>query len=620
MKIKLLLVNFALTLFLIGLFIVVGGDMKAGAIIVLIGSTILTGSYLSQAIQSFRQSQLWKWPTLALSGVLLALAIIFVHGFSASIDMILVYRIKVFTILYYIAGFLIPILFLYFSIKSSHNDNKKWVIIGTSISVALAFAGLLGFARIIPLPVKLIFYSWVFMLFFYLIVHVKLVLSKNQETKHESLKLLVVTLLFIGFWGFRFNLPDTMADGLAKAILDFGFVPLVILPISILSIKKFYPFLVFIFYFILLDFYFIQFDSNFKYLVDVGLNGCEGYDQATDFPINTDPGIPLVELMREPSNKELDEILLEWKEKDFSPKNIEVVYKEELPNGDSIKVISHLVNGLKHYGAIRIPKTLDVKTAPILMELEGGGTGLDISKLRTLTQGKCRGQKDNFISILPSYRGCILRGEDFCFRSEGYYGDPWVGPAEDAIVFLEAVKKIYNKPDDTRVLANGISRGATVALIIGSLTDKLDYIIATSTHTKFLDRYVVENERVGNSFARAFYTPTASPEQIRKRIIASSPYYFADKLPPFDLHQGARDELTTVWHANVLENRLQEIEKDTNTYNLFIYEDRGHGYDDDQTVCQSIAEFLEIDNRKKNLTNDKLNEQTELGANFSEEK
>ncbi|MEM8569022.1 MAG: hypothetical protein AAGF85_21360, partial [Bacteroidota bacterium] len=78
----------------------------------------------------------------------------------------------------------------------------------------------------------------------------------------------------------------------------------------------------------------------------------------------------------------------------------------------------------------------------------------------------------------------------------------------------------------------------------------------------------------------------------RKRIIASSSYYFADNLPPFDVHQGGVDELNTAWHANVLENRLQEIGRDSSTYNIFIYEDKGHGYDDDRVVCESLGKFI----------------------------
>lgn len=568
-------------------------DLQVGAVLILVSSAVLGGNYLLQLIQFYRSSQLWQSQSLGLSGMVLVLAIIYMHGFSTSMDMMMVYRIPVFTIFYTIAGFLLPILLYYFSTQSLHKEDKKWIRIGTSIAALMALVGFLGVTRIVPFPVKLIFYSWVFLLLFYLVFLLKKWFSSHEAAnKRESFRLLVITLLFVGFWIFRFILPSTLEDGLIKTLVHFGFVPILILPLAIISVKKLYSYAVFIFYFIFLDFYFIQFDLNFNYLVEVGTRGCVGYDQATDFPVNTDPGISLAELMKEPSREELDKILLEWKEKDFSPKGIEVIHKREMPGGDSLIVISHLVNGLKHYGAIRIPKHLDVQTAPILIELEGGGTGVDVSKITTLTRGKCRAQKDNFISILPSYRGCLLRGEDFCFRSQGYFGDPWLGPAEDAIALLEAVKSLYRKPDDTRVLANGISRGATVAMIMGGLTDKLDYIIATSTHTKFLDEHVVKNEIVGNSYARAFYTPTTSPEQIRKRIIASSSYYFADNLPPFDVHQGGVDELNTAWHANVLENRLQEIGKDSSTYNIFIYEDKGHGYDDDRVVCQALEKFI----------------------------
>lgn len=600
MKIKLLLVNLSLLLFLLGLFSTIGGNMQAGAILLLVASAILLGNYVFQLSQFSRHSSLWKWQTLAFTSALFVLAIIFMHGFSSSMGMTMVFRVNSFTTLYTVAGFLLPILLFYVSMKSAPEEDKSWLRIGISIGALLGVGGFLGWTRIIPFPTQFILYSWIFVLFFYLIfLAKKYVSSKEKADKQESLKLLLLSCLFLGFWVLRFIMSSPLKDGLSKAVLHFGFVPLFILPFSILSVRKFYPYITFLFYFVLLDTYFIQFDPTFNYLVTVGIHGCEGYDQATDYPVNPDPGIPISELMREPSNEELDEILLEWQGKDFSPRNIDIVHQEEMPNGDSITIISHLVNGFTHYGAIRIPKNLDVAKAPILLELEGGGTGVDVSKLRPFTQGRCQEQTDKFISILPSYRGCMLRGKEFCFRSEGYFGDPWLGPAEDAIALLEAVKHFYNKPDSTRVLASGLSRGATVALIIGSLTEKLDYIIATSTHTKFLDAYVINNERVGQSYARAFYTPTASPEHIRKRMIASSPYYFADKLPGFELHQGALDELTTIWHARVLESRLQEIGRDSSTYHLYMYQDKGHGYDDIQMVCQSMQEFIDIGNRKK---------------------
>ncbi|MEL6673728.1 MAG: prolyl oligopeptidase family serine peptidase [Bacteroidota bacterium] len=592
--IKLLLINVALLLFLLGLFFTLDGNLQAGAILMLGSGTILLGNYLVQLVQLFRRSKLWTWQTLAFSGAVFVLAIIFMHGFSASMGMMMVYSVRSFTSLYLVAGLLLPILLFFVSRKSADEQDKRWITVGVAMGSLLGLAGLLGFAGIIPFPVQTILYSWVFLLFFYVVFLVKKYRSSNEQVeKQESLSLLLLSLLFLAFWVIRFVLSPPLEEGLLKAVLHVGFIPLLILPLSILSVKKLYPYIVFLFYFVLLDCYFIQFDPTFNYLVETGINGCEGYDQATDYPVNPDPGMPLSELMKEPSQEELDEILAAWQAKDFSPQNIQIVHQAAMFNGDSLTIISHAVNGLTHYGAIRIPQGLEVAQAPILMELEGGGTGVDVSKLRPLSHGSCQKQSAQFISILPAYRGCILRGDDFCFRSEGYAGDPWLGPAEDAVAFLEAVKALYQKSDTTRVLARGISRGATVALIMGSLTDKLDYIIATSTHTKFLDAQVVQNERVGQSFARAFYTPTAPPAHIRKRIIASSPYFFADKLPPFELHQGARDEQTTIWHARVLEDRLKKMGRDKGTYHVYQYEAHGHGYADQRTVCQALADFIQ---------------------------
>lgn len=590
MKIRLWLVNLGLFIYFTGLLVTIALGIQSGAITVLIASALIGIICIYQLISFFRKSKFISG--LAMVAILFVLTVIFMHGFSTSIDMMLLYNIKLFTSLYFCAGAVLLVFFIYYSIKSTHgNSHKRWVIVGTTIAFIMGIGGLLGIGQIVPLSGRLIFYSWVFMVFFYLVFFLfSLIRKKDSQT--ESIKLLVLTLAMIGFWIIRFNLP-VFSLGLTKAVFDFAFVPLLILPLSILWVKKHYSFIVFIFYFILLDFFFIQFDSNFNYLITVGTNGCEGYDQSAEYPINSNPGLSIEELLKEPTADELDEIVTEWQQKNFNPTDVQVVYAEETENGDSIKVISHLVNGLLHYGAIRIPKSLNASSAPILLELEGGGTGLDVSKVSTLTSGKCKVERDNYISILPSYRGNILRGKGFCFRSEGYAGDAWLGAAEDAISFLESVKFMYNKTDSTKTIATGVSRGATVALIIGGLTNKLDYIIANSTHIKFVDQHVVDNERVGGSFSRAFYTPKANPDEIRKRIIASSPYYFANNLPAFEIHQGTEDKKTTVWHARILEKRLKEIGRNDSTYNIYIYNGKGHAYDDDDIVCASLKRFLE---------------------------
>ena len=79
---------------------------------------------------------------------------------------------------------------------------------------------------------------------------------------------------------------------------------------------------------------------------------------------------------------------------------------------------------------------------------------------------------------------------------------------------------------------------------------------------------------LGVSYQRAFYSPETSPEEIRKRIIASSPYYFAARLPVFELHQGTEDQKTTGWHARLLGDHLREFDMNEDNYRIYIYEIR----------------------------------------------
>ena len=596
MKIKLSLLNISFVVFLVGLLFTIGKGMQSGAILVLGASAIILATYLIQIIQSIRLKKLWASDNLLYTLALIVYAIVFIHGFSVSISMPFLGNVPVFNSIYLLIGIILIILFLTGSIRASRkteDSRQRSILIAVVTLVSIASVlGLLGIAGLFPVSGRLIFYAWVFLILFFEIFFIFLLLQGTGQSKTEIWMLFILNTLIILFSIVRFNFPESLPLGLVKSMIFFGFVPVIILPFAIAYIKKYHFFTVFILYFILLDIYFIHTDRNFDYLIRVGFNECTGYEDADDFQVNYNPGMSIDELLKEPSEGEISIILEEWKEKDFTPKRIHIEYTEELPNGDSIKIVSHLVNDKKHYGLIRIPKDINIQTAPIIMGLIGGGTGIDVLKQKDITRGKCSSIRNNYISIMPSFRGNLLRWKDLCFRSEGYAGDAWLGAAEDAVAFLEVVKSLYNKSDTTKVLASGVSRGATVALIIGGLTDKVDYIIASSTHTKFLDISVIQNEQVGRSYPAAFYTPETTPEEIRKRIVASSPYYFADHLPPFELHQGTEDQKTTVWHARKLDERLKEIGKDKNSYEIYIYEGKGHGYDDDDIVCQSLNRFL----------------------------
>lgn len=596
MKIKLAFFNLALLLYVVGLLSAISISFGTGAILVLCAAIItlaLVGSYVYTAFQ--KNKKLLSADILAsVLGVLL-IAELFLQGYSVAIGHSL-FGLPGFFRLHLFAGFILLGLLTWFSVQGAKEvdlDNSRhvlYIIIG--ISTVISLIGQLSFAGIIPGSVKFIYYSYVFLNFAYLIY---LLTTPERKTNRKQFQIASsIGFVMVLYWMFRWQIPDVIPPGIFRIFLHIGFVTAIVLPAAIFLFRMNFFFIVFLFYSVLGEIYFIGFNKDFKYLTDVGINGCVGYENAVDYPLNQDPGVSISELLKPPSNEEIAVIQEEWNTKDFTSRNIRIEYAERNRNGDSIKVISHDVNGLKHYGLIRIPAGLRTNSAPILLVLHGGGSNIDVlqtDELYRIANGSCRNILNSYMVIAPSFRGDIVRGENFCFRSEGYTGDVWAGATEDAAFFLEAVKKLYKKDQEGKTIAIGISRGATVALLLSGLTNKVTHTIAISTHTDFLNEDVFKNERVGGDFARIFFTPRDTPENVRKKILMSSPMYFAEHIPSLEIHQGTTDHLTTVRHARALEQRLKKMKRDS-TAQFYFYEGKRHGFDDDRLVCKRLEKFF----------------------------
>jgi hypothetical protein len=594
-KRKLVLINLSLAVYLTGLLSAAIINIKAGAIFVLIASILVVIFFIVQVLETIRERQ----PLIFILGYLvgaLCVGEIFLTGFSIAIGKSL-FSIPGVFFGHVFCGALLCGLFIWLSVAQHdmrHRGLKYLFVSGLGIFGFFNLMGYLGFAGILHGMNRLLYFSFVFLIFFYLLYFIVAWLIDKEQDKREKLVGMLLCALMVIFWFLRWQVPDILPRGLYRIAFMLGFVIIILLPLSWMLIRKVHFVTTFFVYFILIDSYFLAYDNDFKYLVNVGTNECVGYNDATDYPVVRDPGVTIEELFQPPSEEELYEISSDWERRDFNPMDITVVYAERKSNGDSIKVVSHRVQGKLHYGMIRIPMGIDLNRAPILMALNGGGSDIDIFEegdLNRLSSGMCRDVLDKYITIAPAFRGDIVRGENFCFRAEGYTGDVWLGAAEDAISFLEVVKRMYTKGGNTKVLAFGVSRGATVALIIGALTNKLNYIISIATHTNFHQADVFKNERVGADFPKIFFTPKAPLSEIRKRLISCSPYYFAGRLPAFEVHQGSEDYLTTVFHARVLHQRMVEIGTNDSSYHIYVYEGKGHAYDDDRITCKSLREF-----------------------------
>ncbi|HYC83847.1 MAG TPA: hypothetical protein VEB86_01440 [Chryseosolibacter sp.] len=597
MRSRLILLNVSFIIYFIGLLATALSGLSTGAVVIIMASLLIAALYADRLFAFVKQNRFWRLELVLYTLAIISIAEIFIQGFSVAGNLSL-FGIPGFSSIHALFGVLHLVAFLWFSsqmIQSVGSKELKTVgLCGFGLFAVLNFSGLLSYGRFIPDLGPVLYYSYVFLTFFYLIFFLLYLALNDGPEKTEIRACVGIALAMVLFWVVRWKVPPFMPLGISSVVFYSGFTMLVILPFAIRFAGRFQFLTVFVFYAVVIDFYFISTANNFRYLVEVGAGECQGYDKITRYPEVRDPGVSLDELFKAPAPEELARIIEEWDQKDFSPRDIRLEYSGCATNGDSLKVISHVVAGKRHYGMVRIPAGLNAATAPILLGLHGGGTDRDVmhaDELRKIASGSCRNTLDDYITIAPAFRGDIVRGDGFCFCSEGYSGDVWIGAAEDAIAFLEVVKQMYGKSDSTRTLALGVSRGATVGLIAAALTGKISKVIAISTHAQFHHPEPYQHQRVGGSYPAVFFTPAANVGDIRKRLIASSPVYFADRLPEFEIHQGTDDHLTTVFHARALEARLKEIGRDIRSYKIYYYEGKGHGYDDDQLVCRSLYEF-----------------------------
>ena len=382
MKIKLAFINLALILYFVGLLCAIWLGIGFGAAIVLGASFIILGLYVVQLYTSFKERNLLSLTVLSYTLGVLVIADIFIVGFSISIDQSL-FGLPGFYQFHAFVGFILLSLFTGYSImwiRKIEEKNLRFLLLaGFGVSCFLNLIGFLSFAGIIPGAVRLTYYSFVFLTFFYLLYFLLSVFLVRQQNQSENRIGFLLSSLMVLFWILRWQIPDLISPGFNRVILHIGFVMIVVLPLSILLIKRVHFLTIFILYSVLLNLYFIAYDKEVKYLVDVGGNECVGYENATDYPVVNDPGVSIDELFRAPSADELDDIIKDWECKDFTPKQIQIERSERKSNGDSVKVVSHYVNGQKHYGIIRIPAGIHTKKAPVLMALQGGGARSEMS-------------------------------------------------------------------------------------------------------------------------------------------------------------------------------------------------------------------------------------------------
>jgi dienelactone hydrolase len=300
-------------------------------------------------------------------------------------------------------------------------------------------------------------------------------------------------------------------------------------------------------------------------------------------------------LFASPTQQELDAVVNDWKSRDLSPKNYSVIQTAEVFPDITLKIVSFTVSGHTEYGALLIPKSNI--TLPVHTFIGGFGIDSPINAVKLAIDQTFF--DDPFIFVFPALRGQSLRimVNDVAYSSpasEGEHCEAFDGAADDAIALLNIVENTEQMADMNRVAVRGGSRGGTVALLIGERDKRVKLAIGVAGPTNMMELTSKnESDRTYQCQFLGDLTNGSALSEVRHKMIASSPVFFAKDLPKTQLHLAANDVIVPPSQGEELKNVINNLGQGS-TFEMFIYEGRDHSNiaESNTDMTDRIKQFL----------------------------
>ena len=300
---------------------------------------------------------------------------------------------------------------------------------------------------------------------------------------------------------------------------------------------------------------------------------------AADDPAEPDDrivaGVDLDALFASPSQSEIDAVLADWAGR--SPASAGVQFETSVADSIlevavTVSVVSHVVDGNRHYGALIAPEGAAPRSLPVVMYLHGGDGGFAVEDVFAIAE-LAPDLTAQVIWVAPSFRSEPLRYQGATFTSEGT-PSPWDRDVDDALALLDVVADTVFAADTGRVGLVGLSRGAGVALLMAEREPSIDVVVEFFGPTDFFGEFiqdVVEDALLGDirdlpglEFLNAeFIVPLREGDiaipAVRGELVRRSAVLFADRLPDLQVHHGGLDTVVEVSQAASLIATMQDL-------------------------------------------------------------
>ena len=321
-----------------------------------------------------------------------------------------------------------------------------------------------------------------------------------------------------------------------------------------------------------------------------------GCDQAGD-PVKPvadaiDIETKLDDLFAPPTAAEAEAVRADWARRDISAAETTIELTESYPLSETpatLRIVSHRVGEVLHYGAILAPDSAAPGSLPILMYLHGGDSGVEVDDIGIVlfALGELR---DNFVYVIPSFRSEPLEYEDREWVSTGP-GGHWDYDVDDALALLNVALELTPQAKIEGLSIVGGSRGAGVALLAGIRDERIENIVALFGPTDFFDDWVREIARdaamgsprdlpgvahIDTTFIQPYMRGEVDLAEVRLELVRRSSVLFAEDLPAVQLHHGDADGTVAVSQAHSLIRTMEALGREPPEFEAFIYEGGGH--------------------------------------------
>ena len=293
-------------------------------------------------------------------------------------------------------------------------------------------------------------------------------------------------------------------------------------------------------------------------------------------------------LFAPPDEAELSAVRADWASRDFSAAGGMVEFEEPFSLGGSpttLSIVSHLVEGIRHYGAIIVPDRADAQRLPIMIFAHGGDDGVSVEAtlfILTIALGEMR---DDFVYVIPSFRDEPLEYGDRAWRSDGP-ASPWDRDVDDSLALVNLAMETIPQAQTDRYFVVGASRGGGVAMLMGIRDPRIAGVITFFGPTDFQNQWArdiasllvrgVTVDLPGVEYLRATYivpwwAGEISLQDARLALIRRSPVLFVEDMPPLQVHHGDMDGVVSVTQAESMIRAMEEIGRGAPEFEAYIY-------------------------------------------------